>query len=37
VPWIEDPDFVFGAIETFLGGTWPSAAEKVKRLEPIGG
>jgi pimeloyl-ACP methyl ester carboxylesterase len=28
-PWIEAPDQVFGAIETFLGGAWPEAAELV--------
>jgi proline iminopeptidase len=33
VPWIEDPDRVFGAVETFLGGAWPETAEKVESLE----
>jgi proline iminopeptidase len=33
VPWIEDPDRVFGAIETFLGGAWPETAEKVESLD----
>jgi len=28
-PWIEAPDKVFGAIDTFLDGTWPEAAEKL--------
>jgi pimeloyl-ACP methyl ester carboxylesterase len=28
-PWVEAPELVFGAIETFLGGTWPDAARKV--------
>jgi pimeloyl-ACP methyl ester carboxylesterase len=28
-PWIEAPELVFGAIETFLEGDWPEAAEKV--------
>jgi pimeloyl-ACP methyl ester carboxylesterase len=32
VPWIEDPDRVFGEIETFLGGAWPETAEKVESL-----
>jgi proline iminopeptidase len=34
VPWIEDPDKVFGAVETFLGGAWPETAEKVESLDP---
>ena len=29
VPWIEAPELVFDAIETFLDGGWPEAAEKV--------
>jgi len=33
VPWIEDPDKVFGAIATFLGGAWPAAAERVESLD----
>ncbi len=33
VPWIEAPERVFGAIETFLGGTWPEAAQKVSSLD----
>jgi proline iminopeptidase len=33
VPWIEDPDRVFGAVETFLGGAWPETAEKVESLD----
>ena len=33
VPWIEDPDKVFGALETFLGGAWPETAERVKSLD----
>ncbi|HEY7286583.1 MAG TPA: alpha/beta hydrolase [Vicinamibacterales bacterium] len=28
-PWIEAPDLVFGAIETFLEGNWPSSAVEV--------
>jgi pimeloyl-ACP methyl ester carboxylesterase len=28
-PWIEAPDLVFDAIETFLGGAWPSSASAV--------
>ena len=34
VPWIEAPEMVFGAIETFLDGKWPEAAEEVKSLDP---
>lgn len=30
VPWIEAPEKVFGAIETFLDGAWPDAAEVVE-------
>ena len=33
VPWIESPDTVFGAIETFLDGAWPGAAEDVESLD----
>jgi pimeloyl-ACP methyl ester carboxylesterase len=33
-PFIEAPQAVFGAIETFLGGDWPVAAEKVTVLDP---
>ena len=29
-PWIEAPELVFDAIETFLGGGWPEAAVRVK-------
>jgi proline iminopeptidase len=32
VPWIEAPDKVFGAVETFLRGEWPETAEKVESL-----
>ena len=32
VPWIEVPERVFGAIETFLNGAWPEAAEVVESL-----
>ena len=35
VPWIEAPEKVFGAIETFLDGAWPEGAEEVKSLDPI--
>lgn len=28
-PWIESPDKVLGAIETFLDGEWPEASERV--------
>ena len=30
VPWVEDPDKVFGAVDTFFGGAWPETAEKVE-------
>lgn len=33
-PWIEAPQKVFGSIKTFLDGTWPEAAQKVKSLDP---
>jgi pimeloyl-ACP methyl ester carboxylesterase len=33
VPWIEAPDKVFGAIETFLEGTWPGVAEQIEALD----
>jgi proline iminopeptidase len=33
-PWIEAPAKVFGDIQTFLDGSWPHDAEKVKCLEP---
>jgi proline iminopeptidase len=33
VPWIEAPERVFGAVETFLGGAWPETAEKVEVLD----
>jgi proline iminopeptidase len=29
VPWIEAPELVFGAIETFLDGGWPETGEHV--------
>src|SRR5262245_51882375 len=29
-PWIEAPEKVLGPIQTFLGGSWPEAAEKVR-------
>jgi proline iminopeptidase len=32
-PWIEAPEQVFGAIETFLNGNWPEGAETVESLE----
>jgi pimeloyl-ACP methyl ester carboxylesterase len=28
--WIDAPETVFGSIEQFLGGTWPTAAAKVR-------
>jgi pimeloyl-ACP methyl ester carboxylesterase len=33
VPWIEEPDEVFGAIGAFLGGAWPADAEAVESLD----
>jgi len=33
-PWIEAPDLVFNSIRTFLGGSWPEAAETIAPLEP---
>ena len=33
-PWIEAPDLVFAAIDTFLDGAWPAAAERVVALDP---
>ena len=32
-PWIEDPDKVFGALETFLGGAWPETAVRAESLD----
>lgn len=32
--WADDPVLVFGAIDTFLRGTWPDTAEHVTQLEP---
>jgi pimeloyl-ACP methyl ester carboxylesterase len=34
VPWIEAPELVFGSIETFLEGGWPTGAEQVQSLDP---
>jgi pimeloyl-ACP methyl ester carboxylesterase len=31
-PWIEDPECVFGSVETFLDGMWPAIAQKVEAL-----
>ena len=31
-PWIENPERVFGAIETFLDGAWPDTGEKLESL-----
>ena len=33
VPWIEEPERVFSAIETFLDGSWPETAERVRSLD----
>jgi proline iminopeptidase len=32
--WIEAPTEVYGAVELFLNGTWPSAAQPVRSLDP---
>jgi len=32
VPWIEVPDKVPGAIQTFLNGSWADAARQVESL-----
>jgi len=34
-PWIEAPDEVLDSIDTFLGGSWPEAAQKVMSLDPL--
>jgi proline iminopeptidase len=33
-PWIESPQIVFSAIETFLAGAWPDSAQRIERLDP---
>jgi proline iminopeptidase len=33
-PWIESPQIVFSAIETFLAGAWPDTAQRIERLDP---
>lgn len=33
-PWLEAPDKVFPAIQTFLDGAWPESAETVTALDP---
>lgn len=30
MPWIDQPQLVLGAIETFLGGAWPASAQRVR-------
>lgn len=32
-PWIEAPELLFGALETFLAGGWPSDAQRVTALD----
>jgi proline iminopeptidase len=32
-PWVEAEELVFGAIEQFLGGTWPEGARKVMSMD----
>jgi len=34
LPWIENPDLVYGSIRTFLDEAWPDAAEQVHSLDP---
>ena len=36
VPWIEEPEMVLSAIETFLGGQWPDGVENVDSLARAG-
>jgi len=36
VPWIEAPEQVFGAMETFLQGTWPASAEALDANLDVG-
>jgi pimeloyl-ACP methyl ester carboxylesterase len=31
-PWIEAPELVYGAVDSFLGGRWPDAVERVVEL-----
>jgi len=33
VPWIEEPDRFYAALETFLDGAWPPDAESVRSLD----
>lgn len=33
-PWIESPETVFSALDAFLDGSWPEAAERVTVLDP---
>ncbi|HYR90922.1 MAG TPA: alpha/beta hydrolase [Terriglobia bacterium] len=33
LPWIESPEKVFNSIKTFLDGSWPDAAQRVKSLD----
>jgi len=32
-PWVEEPETVFAAIDTFLSGQWPEAARQVASLD----
>jgi proline iminopeptidase len=34
LPWIENPERVFGAVQTFLDGNWPRHAERVAAIDP---
>jgi pimeloyl-ACP methyl ester carboxylesterase len=29
IPWVENPELVFGSIDTFLVGEWPDQSEKL--------
>ena len=33
LPWIENPDKVFGSVKTFLNGDWPDVAEQVTSVD----
>ena len=35
-PWIEAPGKVFGSIDAFLNGVWPTEATKVESLDSLG-
>jgi pimeloyl-ACP methyl ester carboxylesterase len=35
-PWVEEPETVFGAIDTFLSGQWPATARQVPSMDAEG-